>query len=417
MIQPGAKNWIEKYFSLVEEGAIDLKSAQRPSDVSEANYLHNMFFDSGITFGYPISFLFFEDEKEEVISHWTHDEKTVFLLFECLLMVYISENATWTKEDFIETLLEFYTQYKDQHSINVLKYFFKETSQIKLENILKDRTHVKRTLTNQFWVSYFSNSVIYIDVLAFRTFLGFGKELQESYDKFIQGALQTAAAMSIADGQIVDIEQQILSVYLNASNMKGAEKKEFSQRLENKEFSIYDIKVPKHAARLYKLYLLDLAVLTIYSDVSVMDEEVECLFQLCKHLGIDEEQLEHSKVIINRFVIKNNDKIPFLKGSSSYEKLYGNFSKRWIKILGRSKDKFVTELKENKELIELVNKSFKQGLTDEEKDKVKNQFKDLVKSVPAVAIFMLPGGAILLPIILKIIPDLIPSAFRNNEMK
>jgi len=28
----------------------------------------------------------------------------------------------------------------------------------------------------------------------------------------------------------------------------------------------------------------------------------------------------------------------------------------------------------------------------------------------------LPGGALLLPLVLKIIPDLIPSAFRDNEV-
>ncbi len=415
MIQPGAKNWIEKYFSLIEDGTINLQSVSRPKSISEAIYLHNTFFDTGITLGYPANFIFFD--KDEVGSKWTRDEKTVLLLFECLLTVYISENKDWTKEEFIDILLEFYIQYKDQHSINVFKYLFKETNQIKLENILRDRTHVKKTLTNQLWASYFDNSVVYFDVLAFRSFLIYGKQLQESYDKFVQGALQTVAAMSIVDGNIVEIEKQILSVYLSASNMSSAEKNEFNQKLENKAFSIYDIKVPKHAARLYKLYLLDLAVLTIYSDVSIMDDEIECLFKLCKHLGLDHTQLEHSKAIINRFVIKNNDEIPFLQGSSSYEKLYGNFSKRWIKILGRNKDKFVTELKENKELIELVNKSLRKELTNEEKEKVKSQFKDLVKSVPAMAIFMLPGGAILLPIILKIIPDLIPSAFRNNEMK
>jgi len=42
---------------------------------------------------------------------------------------------------------------------------------------------------------------------------------------------------------------------------------------------------------------------------------------------------------------------------------------------------------------------------------------DLVKSMPALAIFLLPGGALLLPLVLKIIPDLIPSAFRDNEIE
>jgi hypothetical protein len=55
-------------------------------------------------------------------------------------------------------------------------------------------------------------------------------------------------------------------------------------------------------------------------------------------------------------------------------------------------------------------------LTKEEKELVKTQFKDIVKSMPSLAIFMLPGGAFLLPLILKIIPDLVPSAFRDNEV-
>jgi hypothetical protein len=29
---------------------------------------------------------------------------------------------------------------------------------------------------------------------------------------------------------------------------------------------------------------------------------------------------------------------------------------------------------------------------------------------------MLPGGSLLLPIVLKAIPDLIPTAFRNNQI-
>jgi hypothetical protein len=36
--------------------------------------------------------------------------------------------------------------------------------------------------------------------------------------------------------------------------------------------------------------------------------------------------------------------------------------------------------------------------------------------MPALAIFMLPGGALLLPLVLKVLPDLLPSAFRDNEI-
>ncbi len=65
----------------------------------------------------------------------------------------------------------------------------------------------------------------------------------------------------------------------------------------------------------------------------------------------------------------------------------------------------------------MVKKSTSQELTKEEKDLVKLQFKDIAKSIPSLAIFMLPGGALLLPVVLKIIPDLIPSAFVENKIE
>jgi hypothetical protein len=37
--------------------------------------------------------------------------------------------------------------------------------------------------------------------------------------------------------------------------------------------------------------------------------------------------------------------------------------------------------------------------------------------MPSLAIFMLPGGALLLPIILKLVPDLLPSAFKENDVE
>ena len=82
----------------------------------------------------------------------------------------------------------------------------------------------------------------------------------------------------------------------------------------------------------------------------------------------------------------------------------------------RNKDKLGTEIKQSKDLVFLVKKSATQDLTKEEKELVKTQFMDIVKSVPALAIFMLPGGAVLLPLILKVIPDLVPSAFKENEI-
>jgi hypothetical protein len=68
-------------------------------------------------------------------------------------------------------------------------------------------------------------------------------------------------------------------------------------------------------------------------------------------------------------------------------------------------------------LVSLIQKSTKEELTKEEKELVKNQFLDILKSMPSMAIFLLPGGGFLLPLILKIVPDLLPSSFKENEVE
>jgi len=84
-------------------------------------------------------------------------------------------------------------------------------------------------------------------------------------------------------------------------------------------------------------------------------------------------------------------------------------------FLERNKNCLLQELEESKELMRLLKKSTTQKLTATEQTAVKEQLLDVFKSIPAFAIFMLPGGALLLPLIIKIIPSLLPSAYREEE--
>jgi hypothetical protein len=161
---------------------------------------------------------------------------------------------------------------------------------------------------------------------------------------------------------------------------------------------------------------LDVSALTILANLESVPEEKLFLTSFCEFLKIPEKELDETLVMVGSFVLNNNQKVSFLKTSSSYEKMFSSFSRRWIKVLGRNKDKLGRELKQSKELVSLIKKSTTKELTKEEKEIVKVQFLDIAKSMPALAIFMLPGGALLLPLLLKILPDLLPSAFRDNEI-
>lgn len=83
-------------------------------------------------------------------------------------------------------------------------------------------------------------------------------------------------------------------------------------------------------------------------------------------------------------------------------------------LLQKNKKRLLQELKQSKEVMHLIRKSTHSKLSIEEKEKIKVQLLDICKSIPALAVFLLPGGALLLPLLIKLIPDILPSAFRDE---
>ena len=83
-------------------------------------------------------------------------------------------------------------------------------------------------------------------------------------------------------------------------------------------------------------------------------------------------------------------------------------------LLHRNKLRLHQELLQSKEAMQLIRKSVSTNLTEEEKEKIKIQLLDICKAIPAFAVFMLPGGALLLPLLIKLIPDILPSAFQED---
>lgn len=83
-------------------------------------------------------------------------------------------------------------------------------------------------------------------------------------------------------------------------------------------------------------------------------------------------------------------------------------------LLKKHKRLFLQELSESKELIFLLKKSVTTSLTKEEKFKVKEQMLDICKAIPAFAVFLLPGGGLLLPLLVRLIPSILPSSYREE---
>ena len=85
------------------------------------------------------------------------------------------------------------------------------------------------------------------------------------------------------------------------------------------------------------------------------------------------------------------------------------------KFIKRNAKAVIQELQESGEALMLLWKLTSTGsLNDEETKKLKEQLTDIAKTLPALGIFALPGGMLLLPILAKSLPwDLVPSAFKH----
>lgn len=415
-LHPGSKGWMNKYLELVEKREISVQ-IMHPDGWSTDAFVHAVLGKTGINFGFPSSLLFARELDE---SRWTTEEKLKLLLFEAHLFIYLNHTSSkpFDREEFKNTLLEFYKDHKPGSLSRMLKYVIKESKSERLETILANRVNIKLGLLDSMsWIKYVHNVFVYLDVILFHEELsGRSSSSSQEYDELAMNALNAISLASSSDGVIEAKERTMFKVFLASANMSESSRSEAERRFE-RGASFADFTELLQRSELSKRFLIDLSCLVIFSNHDAVSEERKFLIDLTKHMGFGENELNEALALTEQFILNNHEKVPFLSDSSSLEKLYGSLSKRWIKVLGRNKDKLATELKESKELVALIRKSATTELTKEEKEAVKEQFKDIVKTMPSLAIFLLPGGAVLLPLVLKIIPDLVPSAFRDNKLE
>lgn len=416
MLSPGSKGWIKKYFDLVGNGQIILH-IDRAEGVKKLHFMHLTLGHSGIIFGYPLDLIFgklLDDSK------WTNEEKLKLLLFEAHLFVYLQiyKGEEFKSEDFINNLVDFYKSHNSSSIQKIFTLIKKQSPDSLLESVLVKRVDIKlNLLDNKWWVNSLSNAFVYLDVILFDDFVHKSKEKAlKNYDVFAENALIAVTLAAYSDGEIQDKERDLFNLFLASAHLEDKDREVAKERFKKgAKFEDFSYFVKNHW--LLKRFLLDIAALTIFSTQEALDEEIQFLINLCDHLEIDQFELEESLRIIEVFVLKSKENGTFLSDNSKYDKVYLSLTKRWVKVISRNKDKLTNEMRESKELVLLIKKSRTEELTKEEKDAVKTQFKDLAKSIPSLAIFILPGGTILLPIILKLIPDLIPSAFKENEIE
>jgi CMP-N-acetylneuraminic acid synthetase len=157
--------------------------------------------------------------------------------------------------------------------------------------------------------------------------------------------------------------------------------------------------------------------LSVWDDEILERSEYQFLKRLANHLSLDKSEIQDSILSVSKFHTDHKKEVLLFQQTNPLTNFYENSSQLVNKLIRRNSKRLVKEMRQSKELMLLISKSTHSDLSKEEQKQLQSQLLDILKSIPSLAIFMLPGGAILLPIFAKLIPNLLPSSFDDNRIE
>ncbi|MDR6300841.1 LETM1-related biofilm-associated protein [Mesonia maritima] len=396
-MNPSASGWINKHF---------------PKAIlfSEKKYSAEAFYENlratGFIYANSVSTLTYQNEK--VLVDLTTEEITKINLFDSLVVTYYASSENPTKQDCLEKIVAFYKLLEKQNNSFFKISLFKSSSEEKLEKILQHRIQTNENLVQKNFSNLITNALLYIDVLAFQHYLeteedpfAYSQRLEALFTNTVLLAFEEKGMKNNYEKLILRLLQNSLRYTKITSTLSTFEELNFSTLQSYSE----------------KKYLLDLACITVFSDEELEENELLFLKKLGKALSFSEKIVTEAIDNMVFFLKKHKSQITYFSYSNAVKHFYKNTHRMVRVLILRNKKRLITELSESKELVVLLSKSTRTELNEIEKQKVKSQLLDICKSVPSLAIFILPGGSVLLPILIKFIPQLLPSAFNENKIE
>jgi len=390
-MNPSANGWIRKLLN-------DLSNSKNNYlGLSIDNYYKKLK-ASGFIYGNNISVV----NNCIINNDFTHEE---LCKINFLLGFYFLHSKSKHEDDVVDSVINFYKaidEYKTSFFSGLLRE--KQSSEL-LERMIDKRIYIDDNVLSKTFNYFITNALLFVDLIAYQKFLKTGS-ISDNYIQNIEAAIETII--------LIIFEKKEDKTQYDDSLIKLFES---SLRFQSNNKLSYDALLKKLDSKLSKYYIIDIASMAFWSDKVISTKEQNQLLMLGKDLKLSPEHIHQSITDIDTFYILNKDKIALLSSKNMIQSFYNNSSKMVTKLIKRNSKRLLNELKESKELMVLLTKSTTRDLTDEEQKRVQNQLLDIMKSIPSLAIFMLPGGAILLPLFVKFIPKLLPSAFDENRIK
>lgn len=393
-MNPSSSGWIDKFGQTVTNSGVTY---------SNFNDLYCSLCTTGFIYGIHVKWLDFIP-----ITHTpTEDENAKANLISALYFTYVIAYNDKNYSNFVEKTNHFYEALGVDSSF-FDKVFTSSKASNKLEILIKSRVFLEDNLINKTFGSTVTNTLLFVDVLIFKRFLQDEKDIKK-YAEELEYILINLVHHTLNSKHQQKYDERLSYLFIASLSFLPDDYHHFDAQ--------YRARLIDKFTPIEYQYLMDIICVTAWEDLTLDYKESEFVFGIANDLNLSKKEVKNSIEKVAVFFKENAKKIPHLKDHNLAEKFYDNTSKFANKLILRNSKRLQKELSESKELVALISKSTVTNLSVEEKRKVQNQLLDIFKSIPSLAIFMLPGGAILLPIFIKLIPKLLPSSFDENRIE
>lgn len=388
-MNPSANGWITKLLKKLSENPSFLDQ----SDVSFYCSLKNVGFIYGNSKNIIINFIEAQDLSDEEMSK-----------INLFLALYYTHEKCECNTDFLTSVIRFYKDIDVYKSSFFSSLFSSKLSNSHLEKIIHKRVQIDDNLLIKNFNYFVINALLYVDILAYQEYI-IKNSISAIYIKKLEASIEKIV-IDVLNSKIRKTKYDLSLIKLFESSMRYQDNSHISH-----EEAITNLRTEHE-----KWYLFDIACMSTWSDKIIDEKEQKFLHDLGQELNLENNIIIDSINSVNSFYTKNKDNIDLLSSRNIVKNFYDNSSKMVSKLVSRNKKRLQKELKQSKELMILLSQSTIRELSKEEHKQLQEQLLDIIKTIPSLAIFLLPGGALLLPLFVKLIPKLLPSAFDDNRI-
>jgi hypothetical protein len=411
-MRPKEKGWLKDYLEIRQELLKDIATDERKSAHPEHS-LYRIVQPTGLMYGQSIDNLGLQGSKD-----WDQKDRMKVVLAESLISSSLLFNDRSIKNPdelsdvimkAVENIGGFYNIFPELATPTKTLFGKKKTSLELAEKILDKRIEHTNSHRGNFWSQFFHNSLLFLDIFIY------GQWIHTSTDRIVSdffkyekeelrfSVVKVMAVAAHANVTIEFEERKLLEHFLQSAGLSSEKKKEALIIFE-KGIDVEDINLPTNNSWILKKYFLELAILTIWSDKRVEEEEMIFLKRFCAYMDFSADDLENSLMAIEGFVLEHWNQLDMLQNKKDYDQVSEQFIQRMSKVTENNKSRLVKEVQESEELMALLRKAKSNELTDEEKHHMQQLLIVVLKTIPTFVIVSLPQHFLTLPILMKILP-------------